>query len=352
LHAISFGKFFSVNLIVSGNLSDTLKYRIRYGDAVAECQPKETVLKALLRSGIKIPYSCGSGLCLTCITKVVDGKIDPGSQIGIKDAMCEQGYFLPCVCEPREDLTIAPPEDAALFGRAMVTDVMHLSDAVCRVRLMTATPLYYHAGQFVNLRRADGLTRAYSLSSVPSLDRHLELQIKRLPHGGMSNWIYYDMKPGDALDIQGPNGSCFYVPGNRAQPLLLVGNGSGLSPLLGIARDALADGHTGNIHLYHGTRVSSGLYLDDALRQLAREHENFLYTPCLSREDTAETRYGRAEEAALADHPDLSGWRVYLCGYPPMVHDTQRRAILAGAASPDVFIDPFELRDLRKKPRD
>ena len=77
--------------------------------------------------------------------------------------------------------------------------------------------------------------------------------------------------------------------------------------------------------------------------------------PCLSREDTPETRRRRAENVALEDHVDLAGYRVYLCGYPPMVRDMQRRAFMAGAALPDIYIDQFELRDLRylrKKPRD
>ena len=168
----------------------------------------------------------------------------------------------------------------------------------------------------------------------------------------MSNWIYEDLEPGEALDIQGPNGSCFYIPDNRERPLLLIGNGSGLSPLVGIARDALNDGHSGPIHLYHGTRLTAGLYLDKPLRALAEEYANLSYIPCLSREETAETKHGRAEDVALADHPDLAGWRVFLCGYPPMVRDMQRRAFMAGAALPDIYIDPFELRDLRTKPRE
>ena len=88
------------------------------------------------------------------------------------------------------------------------------------------------------------------------------------------------------------------------------------------------------------------------MRALEAAHGNFSYTPCLSRENLEGRRRGRVEDVALADHPDLSGWRVYLCGYPPIVRDTQRRAFMAGAALKDIYIDPFELRDLRKKPRD
>lgn len=327
-------------------------FRVTQGDKSAESEPGETVLQTLLRAGVDTPYSCRNGMCLTCITRLVRGKVPSDAQIGIKDTLREQGYFLPCVCTPTGDIETAPPEDAALFGRALITEVEALSATVCRVRFVSATPLYYRAGQFVNVRREDGLTRAYSLASVPSLDKHLELHVKRLPRGMMSNWIYDDLRPGESVDIQGPNGSCFYIPADRKQPMVLIGNGTGLAPLIGIVRDALNDGHTGPIHLYHGTRKADGLYLDGSLRDLETARENFHYTACTSREDIPKTRFGRAENTALDDHPDLSGWRVYLSGYPPMVHDMQRRAFLAGASLSDIYIDPFELRDLRTKPRE
>ena len=211
-------------------MSDTPTVKITHGDTVIDCALRETVLQAMLRAGIDTPYSCRNGMCLTRITRLVEGEVPCGSQIGIKDTLQAQGYFLPCVCETTQDIGVAPPEPAEIFGRAVVTEVAHPSKNVCRVRLMPATPLYYRAGQFINIRRSDGLTRAYSLASVPSLDRYLELHAKRLPRGQMSNWFYEDLQPGEAVDIQGPNGSCFYIPDKKDRPLLLIGNESGLSP--------------------------------------------------------------------------------------------------------------------------
>jgi NAD(P)H-flavin reductase len=239
----------------------------------------------------------------------------------------------------------------------MVSENTQLTASICRLRLRTATPLFYHAGQFVNLRRGDGLVRSYSLASVPRLDDVLELHIKRLGGGQMSNWIYNDLTVGEPLDIQGPNGDCYYIGGQPDRPLLLIGNGSGLAPLYGILRDALADGHVGPIHLYHGSRMAKGLYYGDELLALAQANENFHYNPCLSG-DTDEAppelgaKPGRAEAVALAEHPDLSGWGVYLCGYPPMVQTAKKQAFLAGAALQDILADSFELRDLRRLRRE
>ena len=50
----------------------------------------------------------------------------------------------------------------------------------------------------------------------------------------------------------------------------------------------------------------------------------------------------------LDDHLELKVWRVYLCGYPPMV----KAAFLMGASLADIHADPFELQDLRSTPRD
>jgi NAD(P)H-flavin reductase len=134
--------------------------------------------------------------------------------------------------------------------------------------------------------------------------------------------------------------------------MLLVGNGTGLAPMLGIVRDALASGHTGTIRLYHGSQTKAGLYLGDILRGLEAEHGNFHYIPCISRDgETEGYRQGRADDAAFSDHTDLKDWRVFLCGYPPMVNSAKDRAQGAGARLEDIYADPYELKELRKKPR-
>ena len=326
---------------------------IAYQGAKYDCRDSETVLDALLRQGVELPYSCRVGLCLICMLRATKGAVPPEAQQDLREALRLQGYFLACQCRPAQAMEVAGPEDADVSGRARVTGVERLGPKVCRLRLEPAAPLYYRAGQFLNLRREDGLTRSYSLASVPRLDDTLELHVKRLPGGRMSNWIFDGLTPGETLDIQGPNGACFYVPGQPDQDILLIGNGTGLAPLIGIARDALHDGHRGALRLYHGTRHAEGLYLHGDLEALAMAHGNFTYVPCLSGAPTAPgCRAGRAETAALADHPDLAGWRVYLCGYPPMVHAAKKQAYLAGAALDDIHADPFELRELRATPRD
>ena len=325
---------------------------IRYYNQTFACDEGQTVLDVLLENSQDIPHSCKMGVCVTCIMHLVDGDVPAEAQAGLRDSLVSKGRFLPCVCLPEADIEIADIDQQDLFSPATVRNIEHLSADLCRIFLEPTTPLYYHAGQFMNLRREDGLVRSYALASVPSLDDCLEFHIKRLENGEMSNWLVDELRPGDRLGIQGPIGECFYQPGCEDQNILLIGNGAGLAPILGIARDALSSGHRGTIRLYHGSQTAARLYLGDTLRKLEAEHDNFHYIPCLSGDGEAEgCRPGRADEVAFSDLENLADWRVFLCGHPPMVNSARDRAQSIGAAIEDIHTDPYELKDLRKKPR-
>lgn len=325
---------------------------IRYHNRVFPCNEGQSVLDVLLENGQDIPHSCKMGVCVTCIMQLVKGDVSAQAQAGLRDSLVAQGRFLPCVCQPTADMQITDIDQQDLFSPAVVHDIDYLQADICRIFLEPATPLYYRAGQFMNLRREDGLVRSYSLASVPSLDNRLEFHIKRLARGEMSNWLLDVLKPGDHLGIQGPTGNCFYQPDSADQNMLLVGNGTGLAPLLGIARDALSSGHTAPIRLYHGSQTKAGLYLGDTLRGLEAEYGNFHYIPCISRDAATEGyRNGRADDVAFSDNRALKDWRVFICGYPPMVNTAKERALNMEARIEDIYTDPYELKDLRKKPR-
>ena len=315
------------------------------GGAVYDCGRTETVLDALLRQGADVPYSCARGTCLTCMVRAVDGQVPETAQRGLRETLRLQGYFLPCVCKPDHDLTIAPPNEDGAFVPAIVSGVETLAPSVRRVRLTPATPFDYRAGQFLHLRRADGLVRSYSLASLPGRDPCLELHVMQMTHGLMSGWIFNGLCPGEPVGLRGPNGDSFYTPGHPRQGMVLICTGTGLAPLSAIARDALDAGHTGPVHLYHGSGSADGLYLQGALRELAARHSNFHYVPCVSREAApAGCRSGRADDMALTDRADLTGWRIFLSGNAAMVHAAKRAVYLAGADLSHIHADPFEQR--------
>lgn len=320
---------------------------VSYEGQVYEVRNDESVLQCLHRNGVAIPSSCGSGICQSCLMRATQGIPPEGSQKNLKKSLKESNYFLACICKPEGDLEVTLAGDEVFHKVAVrVAEKHQMNDQILRLRLECLETFEHKAGQFINLHRLDGLSRSYSIaSSLP--DNMLELHVECLPHGKMSTWIHKELQVGDQLNIDGPHGDCYYscdTEGNQEQSLLLIGTGSGLAPLVGILNDALAQGHQGNIHLFHGALNVRKLYMVDELRRLADIHENIFYTPCISGDEVSDDYYaGFANAAALAQYPSLVGWRLFLCGHPDMVKDTRKKAFLAGASLQEIFSDPFEL---------
>ena len=245
-------------------------------------------------------------------------------------------------CLPTQDLEVALADDVIERIEADVAAIEFMNNEIRAVHIRPLTPFEYRAGQFVRLFMDARTSRNYSLASVPSLDDDLMMHVRRVPGGQVSGWIFDQMKPGDTVTISEAFGDCFYVPGRPDQNLLLLGTGCGLAPLYGIVRDALNRGHRGRIHLCHGSRDVCGLYLVEVLDRLAAGHPNFRYRPCISEGPSAEGYWaGTPLQVALDESPDLSGWRVYLCGNPQMVEAARMQTFLAGAGSSEIFADPF-----------
>jgi len=305
-----------------------------------ELGPGETVLNGLLRNGVHVTSSCRVGACQTCLMRATQGAVPAASQYGLKDTMKARGYFLACVCRPEEDLELKGA-GADIQVSASIVGLDKLSPTVVRVRLKTERAFDYRPGQYAVILRNDGLARSYSLASLPSEDA-LEMHVRKVPQGRMSSWLFDEAKVGDAVVLQGPSGECFYVAGQPEQPLLLAGTGTGLAPLYGVLRDALLQGHTGPIWLFHGALEPSGLYLVSELRAIAEAHANVRYIPCVLRgEEAGEVRVGPLDQVLFKDLPKLKGFRSFVCGDPALVTALKKKIFLAGAPLREIYADAF-----------
>ena len=311
-----------------------------------ETNPDETVLDCLTRFDCPPPSSCRSGLCHTCMMRATEGVLPEKSQLGLKETLQQQNYFLACSCIPTENLTVTLPDETAVpHFEATLLEKNLLTPVILQLRFSVPDDFSYISGQFLNVFRDENLTRSYSIASVPAFENVIELHIEKIPNGKLSGWLFDEFNVGDSLQLSEPLGECYYLRGNPEKNLLMVATGSGLAPLYGILRDALNQGHQGDIYIYHGSESSEKLYLEDELKALDEKHDNFHYIPCLSGDGADGNVKDRANEKALEAHKDLKDWRLYLCGHPLMVADTKRRAFLAGASLSDIFADPFEFSE-------
>ncbi len=316
------------------------RFFFHYEDTPVASATGETVLDSLVRSGVEVPSSCRAGACQSCLVRAREGSVPAQARKGLRSGQIQAGEFLACQCPAAPDLVLERagrrPEVPAL-----VAEVEPLRGDVLRVWVEPLEPLGWKAGQFIHLIRPDGLFRAYSISNTPESGR-MELHVARLTGGAMSGWLACAV--GEKVTLRGPLGECVYAPPSPETPLLLAGTGTGLSPLLGVLRDAMAQGHQGPIELLWGSPVSSRLYLLDELLELASS------VPQLS--VVVSALDNDAELAGLTETPlpDLfctpdRPWRdleVFLCGNAELVRTLKKKAYLAGATLARIHSDPFE----------
>ncbi|BAJ01738.1 methane/phenol monooxygenase/ferrodoxin-NAD+ reductase [2Fe-2S]-component [Shewanella violacea DSS12] len=327
-----------------------------------DAKSDETVLDTLIREGQQVNYSCKKGSCKTCLVKHVDGALSTGSQRGLTLSLKRDHYLCACQCKPTSGLKLKSVLAQNLFTSAQIHSKQYLSDSVVKLRLKSSEKINHCPGQYINVRRFDGLTRSYAITNDP-LDGFIELHIKRKYNGQFSDWLFNHASVGESLLLQGPWGNCCYSTTYVDDDISLIASGTGLGLVYGIALDALKSGHQGQINLYHGGRTSDDLYLHSSMLQLMLAHRNFTYHGCITRSQSKEAlsmsrvQLGDPFDIAMMYFPvqvkpdSKSRHRVYLCGEPDFVLKGQTSVFLNGVALNRIHVLSFDYKDLRSMSR-
>ncbi|MBL4583563.1 MAG: 2Fe-2S iron-sulfur cluster binding domain-containing protein [Pseudomonadales bacterium] len=316
---------------------------IVFDDQKIELSDGQTVLSALLDQGFDIPNSCQAGACQTCMMQVKEGEIPAKAQAGLKDTLKAQGYFLACNCTPQKPLNITACNAAKMRTSAKVVAHDALGTDVMRLRVKPAEPFTYHPGQYLTIWKTETIGRSYSIASVADFDHYVELHIRRVKNGVVSRWLYDNVAVGESIQIQQATGNCFYTHGNPEQNILLAGTGTGLAPLIGVARDALQHDHSGAIHLIHGASTVDDLYMHQTLVKMAQLYSNFYYYACVRKAERVSLPVtGESIQTIMMSVAAVPAqWKVYLCGGPNMVSSLKKAIFLAGASMKNIYSDPF-----------
>jgi len=140
----------------------------------------------------------------------------------------------------------------------------------------------FEPGQFLTLEvtvEGKKLRRAYSISSDPASPDQLRLTIRRVTGGVVSNHLHKTLAPEQVLRVLGPSGRFVWTADGSTAPLLLVGGGSGLTPLMAILYAALERSRQ-PIHLVYANRTAqSGLYGDELGDLVGKHGDRLTVTP-------------------------------------------------------------------------
>ncbi|CAI8950409.1 Ferredoxin / Ferredoxin--NAD(+) reductase [Pseudomonas chlororaphis] len=290
----------------------------------------EILLDAALRNGIKIPLDCREGVCGTCQGRCESGNYsqDYVDEEALSSADLEQRKMLSCQTRVQSDATFYFDFDSNLCSAAgpaqlgaTVSEVRQVSDSTAILQLQLdqdQAALDFLPGQYARLSvPGTSSKRSYSFANR-SGSQQLQFLVRLLPDGAMSNYIRERCQVGDRIELEAPLGA-FYLR-HIVRPLVLVAGGTGLSALLAMLEQLVADGCTQPVHLYYGVRNVADLCETARIEAYADQLPGFRYTAVIS-EPTADWP---GKRGYIAEHFDCSELRdspvdMYVCGPPPMV---------------------------------
>ncbi|HEX8704229.1 MAG TPA: ferredoxin--NADP reductase [Myxococcaceae bacterium] len=231
----------------------------------------------------------------------------------------------------------------------VVSVVRETPDAVTLVlEDPTGTPVTFLPGQFFTVVvsvEGVSLRRAYSASSAPGAEgaARVSLTIKRVQGGKVSNFLNDQVKPGMGLEVLGPSGNFTPDPSaGGARHLVLLAGGSGITPLISIARTVLATEPATNVSLIYGNRREQDILFREALASLAREYAGRFRVRHVLSEPPEEwrggvgmlNRYVVEDEISALPGMDAGPATWFICGPEPMMVEA-RAALRSWGVKPE-----------------
>jgi ferredoxin-NADP reductase len=242
-------------------------------------------------------------------------------------------------------------EGAALLGRLtwQLADVIEIVPETARVKtLALEVPDWpgHRTGQHVDVRLTaeDGyqVERSYSIASAPSGSR-VELTVERLDDGEVSPYLTDELHSGDRLELRGPVGGYFVWEPSLEGPVLLVGGGSGVVPLMAMIRERAVAGSDVDMRLLLSSRSWEEIIYRDELERLSGDGLRVVHTLTRSQPD-GWTGYARRVDAemltevgpAVEDRP-----HVYVCGPTPFVEAVANALVGLGHQPHEIKTERF-----------
>lgn len=332
--------------------------RVAGSDVAFACARGDTVLRAAQRAGLGFPYECNVGSCGNCKFELIEGDVQMtwAKAPGWTDKDRQRKRYLGCQAQPQGDCVLklrldaryAPPHrpqrvPAVLEARRAITHDIH----EFRFRLERAQP--FEPGQYA-LAYLPGVAggRAYSMSNVGNDPRVWEFQVRRVPGGHGSATLFDRLGPGQAIEIDGPYGMA-WLRRDAPRDILCLAGGSGLAPMVSIARGAMAEPRLARrrLHFIYGGRTPADVCGEDMLRELPGWGRRLSYHAAVSTPPDATGAawagsVGFVHEVALerlgAELPQLE---IYFAGPPAMSTAVQRMLLEAQVPSEQMHFDQF-----------
>lgn len=330
--------------------------RLAGAETVFVCAEDDTLLRAAQRAGIGFPYECNVGSCGNCKFELVEGELstawDDAPALSDKDRLrkrhlgCQSHPMSDCVLKLRPSAHYAPVHRPQRTGAQLVAR-RELTHDISEFHFALDVSQGFEPGQYA-LCQLGGVpgARAYSMSNTAADggDRVWHFQVRRVPTGAGSAALFA-LQPGEQVQIDGPYGMA-WLRRDAPRDILCLAGGSGLAPMVSIARGALAEPKlaTRHLHFIYGGRTPQDLCGQDMLAALPGANDRLHYRAFVSTPQPEGSPHEVAfvHEAALRLHGALlPQMEVYFAGPPLMATAVQRMLLDAGVPPEQQHYDAF-----------
>ncbi|EER46336.1 NADH oxidoreductase [Actinobacillus minor] len=201
----------------------------------------------------------------------------------------------------------------------------------------------YQAGQYalVSIKNTPHITRAYSLSSTPGESRFVSITVREIEGGVGSTWLNNDVKVGDQVWFSNPMGefSCQQV---IADNYLLVGAGSGVTPIMSMARWLLANRPEVNVTVIHSVHSPEDVIFKQEWAELKAKYPKLQLVINASVNATEGFASGRISAEIIKNAvPNLANYTVMTCGPEAYMNALKEIVLSLGGTEDRFFTEAF-----------
>jgi len=318
----------------------------------------DLLLKAAIAQGVDYPHNCRVGVCGTCKTRLVSGRVSPMVDLALSPLSNEEiaaGFVLACQAKVRSSLVIEKKlgRSARIPVKTVAARVVawsRLPGDVIDLRLHTEIPIRFQAGQYCTLAESGSFTRrSYSYYDSPPVSgdgsvSEVGFFVKRLPGGRFSEWLFERDRSGTKFWIEGPFGALGLDEPDRDG--LCVAGGTGLAPILSIVGDRLQRSQQARFTIVFGVRTRQDVFATQRLSDLQASAPGRLrLVTILSNEPVDSDWPGPRGLVTSALTPELGvdfgEVAAFVCGNLGMVEAVERTLLQLGVPRERIHADKF-----------
>jgi ring-1,2-phenylacetyl-CoA epoxidase subunit PaaE len=221
----------------------------------------------------------------------------------------------------------------------------------------------FKAGQYIILKttiQGKDIRRDYSLCTNPE-SKELSVVVKAVPHGAFSSYANTVLKSGDSLEVSPPKGKFIFEPNmDQNRTIVAFAAGSGITPIMSIARTVLEQEPQSNFILVYGNKTPEDVIFYNDIISLQKYYGNrFNLKLIFSRSNENDALFGRIGRSTVnytlnncQDSQNIDAF--YLCGPEEMINNVKEALIERGVSKDKIKFELFfaSIKDSKVKTED